>query len=377
MTGLKLKIQGAMIGETAPGPVLKLLLVLLSRFYGMLVRLRRILYDHGIFRTRRLPCGVISIGNLTVGGTGKTPMTIYLADLLKNSGYRPVVISRGYKGRAEKKGGVVSDRDKILLGADIAGDEPFLMAQRLEGIPVLVGADRFKAGMKAVNNFFPDVIVLDDAFQHCRLHRDMDIVLIDDKSFLGNRHLLPRGILREPASSMARADLFVLTRCDGGKSRSYELLSEMASGKPVFKSSHEPYVCGIYNGEKAGTEVGIPLDASRNFDFLKKANVFVFSGIAKNEEFLNTVESLFGRVAGVLAFDDHHRYSEPDFRRISEEAKKCAADYIVTTEKDYVKIAHRMHSPVDIVVIGVRLSLGVEESQFLQQIIEKIVSIRY
>ena len=224
-----------MTGETVPGPLLHFLLTFLSTLYGIGVRLRMILYDQGFFQTRKLPCAVISIGNLTVGGTGKTPMTIYLAQLLNGLGYKPAVISRGYKGLLEKKGGVVSDRQKVLLSPEVAGDEPFMMAQKLKEIPVLVGADRFRTGMKAVEQFSPDVIIFDDAFQHRRLKRDLDIVLIDDRTFLGNRHLLPRGILREPVAGISRGDLFVLTRCnDMSNSSSERSLCEIAPGKLVF-----------------------------------------------------------------------------------------------------------------------------------------------
>jgi len=186
-------IQAVMTGEKVAGPILHFLLMFLSMLYGFAVKLRTILYDKKIVKSRKLPCAVISIGNLTVGGTGKTPMTIYIAKLLKGLGYQPAVISRGYKGLAENKGGVVSDRQKVILSPEFAGDEPFMMAQNLKEIPVLVGADRFQIGMTAVTQFSLDVIILDDAFQHRRLYRDLDIVLVDDKSLFGNGYLLPRG----------------------------------------------------------------------------------------------------------------------------------------------------------------------------------------
>ena len=368
------RISAVMTGESKAGWFLNILLGGFETLYRIAVYCRNRMYDSGMLPVRRLPCSVICVGNLTAGGTGKTPMTIYLVRLLNGIGFRTAVISRGYKGTAEHGSAVVSDGDRILSGPEIAGDEPYMMAKKLEGIPVLVGADRFQVGMKAVEKFSPDVIVCDDAFQHRRLHRDMDIVLIDDATFLGNRHLLPKGILREPASSMARADLLVLTRCKNGKSRSLERLSKMAPGKPVFTSFHESYVCGIYKGKTAGETGGMPVDSVQNFNFLRKSNVFVFSGIARNDAFFNTVAALSNKVVGAMAFDDHHRYRESDLCRISDQAAASDADYIVTTEKDYVKIAGRMNSPVDIVVLGVRLVVRAEETEFLEQIRKKIAS---
>ncbi|MBC2715065.1 MAG: tetraacyldisaccharide 4'-kinase [Desulfobacteraceae bacterium] len=363
--------QAVMTGEKTAGPLLKLLLMILSTLYGIAVRLRAILFDHGVFQSRTLPCGVISIGNLTVGGTGKTPMTIYLAERLKEFGFKPAVISRGYKGQAENKGGIVSDGHNILLGPDIAGDEPFMMAQRLKDIPVLVGADRFQIGMKAVEKFCPDVIIFDDAFQHRRLNRDLDIVLVDDKSLFGNRYLLPRGILREPVSGLSRGDLFVLTRCDNSN-RSFDSLSEMAPGKPIFKSFHEPYMCGIFNGTDCDFPGSSELNSSQDYEFLKMSKVFVFSGIAKNEEFLRTVKALAGAVVGMIPLDDHHKYTETDYRLIVNQARKCSAEFLVTTEKDYVKVAGKIQSPMDIVVVGIRVSFKHDEMKFSEFIKEKV-----
>jgi tetraacyldisaccharide 4'-kinase len=376
MNKLIQNVQAVMTGEKDAGPLLHFLLMILSMLYGIIVKLRMILYDQGVFQAQKLPCTVISIGNLTVGGTGKTPMTIYLAELLKGLGYQPAVISRGYKGLAEKKGGVVSDMHEVLLSPEVAGDEPFMMAQKLKNIPVLVGADRFCIGMKAMEKFSPDIIIFDDAFQHRRLKRDLDIVMIDDKSFLGNRYLLPRGILREPISGISRSDLFVLTRCNDNSSNSLKRLGEMVPGKPVFKSFHEPYVCGIFNGTDDDAADRFSGTVSRNFDFLKKSKVFVFSGIAKNGDFQITVEHLAEEVLGAIGFKDHHQYTESDFRLIIAKAQKASAAFLVTTEKDYVKIAGKMKSPLALVVVGIRVSFkqdAMKFSEFIKNQVDHIV----
>jgi len=372
MNKLMYNIQAVMTGEKVAGPILHFLLMFLSMLYGFAVKLRTILYDKKIVKSRKLPCPVISIGNLTVGGTGKTPMTIYIAKLLKGLGYQPAVISRGYKGLAENKGGVVSDRQKVILSPEFAGDEPFMMAQNLKEIPVLVGADRFQIGMTAVTQFSLDVIILDDAFQHRRLYRDLDIVLVDDKSLFGNGYLLPRGVLRESISGIARSDLFVLTRCDENSSSSVASLNEVAHGKPIFKSFHEPYVVGILNS--SGNEIcdRFPGELSVNFEFLKSSKVFIFSGIAKNEEFRTTVEHLAGEVAGAIGFKDHHQYTESDWNQITARAQKTSAEYLVTTEKDFVKISGQMQSTMDIVVVGIRVTFKQDEKEFSKFIKDKV-----
>ena len=175
-----------------------------SWLYRGAIFLRNRHYDRPA-AVRSVSVPVVSVGNITVGGTGKTPMTIYVAQKLQQSGVRVAVISRGYKGRAESGGGVVSDGRNLLMDSEQAGDEPYLMAGRLKNIPVIVGKNRFAAGMLAINKFQSEVIVLDDAFQHLKLSRDIDLILLDYTRPFGNTHLLPRGILREPVTALRRA----------------------------------------------------------------------------------------------------------------------------------------------------------------------------
>ena len=372
MTGTGEKIRAFMTGEETPGAVLAVLLALLAAVYGGAVRLRNLFYDHGILPVKSLPCGVISIGNLTVGGTGKTPMTLFLARHLQEMGFQPAVISRGYKGSAEKNGMVVSDGLTILAGPEAAGDEPFMMAQNLSGIPVLVGADRYAAGMEAVQKFSPDVIVLDDGFQHRRLHRDLDIVLVDHNAFFGNGSLLPRGILREPVAGISRADLFVITRCPEVRAGCGDALKQMVGKTPVFCASHAPYMAGIYNGEAGAAKNGWLPEPSENLDFLTDKKVFVFSGISGNAAFVATVAAFAGQVTGSMGFTDHHHYTASDFQQIIGRAQASGAAYLVTTEKDFVKIAGKMKSPLDIVVIGIRMAFDRDSDRVASVIREKV-----
>lgn len=318
------------------------LLHALSFVYGGGVKIREHLYKKGVLQSKKLPCKVISIGNITAGGTGKTPMAVYVAETMKRSGCKTAIVSRGYGGAAETGGGVVGDGRDVFMGPEMAGDEPFMMASRRNGIPVVVGADRFGAGMIAATRFNPDVIVLDDAFQHLRLERDLDIVLLDGTSPFGNGRLLPRGPLREPVSALSRGDAFVLTKCGADSSAVGKRLEKFISGKPVFMSVHVPYVGKAF---RAGREI------EPGSGFIEGRSVFAFSGIANNDDFFRTVETFKCEVPGSMGFPDHHPYSEDDLSVILRKAKEAGADCVATTEKDFVRIFK--HSwPVDLAVLG-------------------------
>ena len=203
----------------------------ISVLYGGLTHLRRRLYTRGRLKSHRLPCPVISVGNLTLGGTGKTPLVIHLAEKIQGMGYRPVILSRGYKGLAEKGGAVVSDGRNLLCDARQAGDEPYLMAILLPTVPVVVGRHRYRAGMDAIRRFQPDIILLDDGFQHLQLKRDLNLLLLDAQNPFGNRYLFPRGTLREPEVSLLGADAVVLTRSGPARGREHNNLIQMPRGE--------------------------------------------------------------------------------------------------------------------------------------------------
>ncbi|MCF8095525.1 MAG: tetraacyldisaccharide 4'-kinase [Desulfobacteraceae bacterium] len=334
-----------------------------SRLYGGAVKLRHACYSTGIIRARRLPCRVISVGNITTGGTGKTPMTVYMAEQLCRMGYRPAVLSRGYKGGAENNGAVVSDGYNLCADSQTAGDEPLLMACRLRGVPVLVGGNRYKSGMRAMTEFDPDIIVLDDGFQHLRLHRDLDLALIDAKRGIGNGYLLPRGGLREPVSGLRRADAVVLTRSRNtpeGGGAALPCLPEV----PVFRADHVPYVAGIYSGNDHVPLSVSSLGESDEFSFMHGQSVFAFSGIAQNTEFRDLLEERIGALAGFSAFADHYSYMDSDLRDIVKTAQNCSAELLATTEKDFVRIAGRLPGSFPVAVIGVRMAfIGRQEEE--------------
>ena len=368
MSNILKKIESIMTGNRKAGLIsIESLLFMLSLIYCGVVKTRETFYRKGVLRSKKLPCFVISIGNLTVGGTGKTPMTIYVAELVKRMGYKVVVISRGYKGLAEKTGGIVSDGKTIFMKADKAGDEPFMIADRLKNIPVVVGKNRFNAGMMAFNSFKPDVIVLDDAYQHLQLERDINLVLLDNSCPFGNHHLLPRGTLRESLSSLARGDAFVLTRSDTAKkpeNKISSVIKSYAGSKPVFKAIHKPYIYKVIKGGTFLSQITEESSYKHSFEFLQGRRVFVFSGIARNKDFYNTVRGFKCKVTCFSEFADHYRYTDRDLNTILQSAKKSKADFVITTEKDYARIANKIAWPINLVVVGIKISFGNYDNEF-------------
>lgn len=331
-------------------------LYITSILYGIGVRLRLFLYYIGIFKTKRLNCKVISIGNITVGGSGKTPMAIFLAEKLREKGKKVVILSRGYKGKI-KDIGVVSDGKNILLDPNDAGDEPYLMALKLKGVPVIVGRDKYKAGMCAIKKFKPDAIILDDGFQHIRLYRDVDIVLIDLRKGFGNGCLFPLGMLREPLNGLKRASM-ILVKESGVRSRKSEkkinaALIEQAKDCPTISFSY-----------KAGAIVN-PANGSRMpADVLKGKKVAALSGIADPKSFQNTLEGLGAKVAKEIAYPDHHHYTPDDLDDIVERIK--GADMVITTEKDAVKL--KRLSIESLPIYALEIDLGIEDRTMLKRV---------
>jgi tetraacyldisaccharide 4'-kinase len=301
---------------------------LLSLPYGGAVRTRNRLFDNGFLKQQRIGCPVISVGNLTVGGTGKTPMVILLAGMLKDRGLRPAVLSRGYGGKSTADVLVVSDGRQVFAGPDQAGDEPVLIARRLKDVPVLAGPKRAVTGQYALEHFDVDAILLDDGFQHRYLKRDLDIVLLDSRQPLGNGFLLPRGPLRESPSALGRAGVIAFTRAGESEAGSIdERLFGILPGRLVLRTRIRPTSLTAPDGKE------LPLSS------LQGKRVFAFSGIAQPDSFRQTIKSLGGIVAGFRAFPDHNGYSSHDLGRIETDAGRAQADILLATEKDLVKIS--------------------------------------
>jgi tetraacyldisaccharide 4'-kinase len=345
----------------------------LSLPYGGAVRFRNYLYDKGLLETKKLPCPVVSVGNLTVGGTGKTPMVILLANLLQKKGYRPAVLSRGYAGRNRQKSNVITDGQNILLGPDDAGDEPFLIAASTSGVPVLTGRDRYSAGKHALDRLGANVLVLDDAFQHRQVFRDMNILLLDAERPFENGCILPRGPLREPSSSLKRADLIVLTRADEKIPSTFNLdLDREFPEIPVFKARHRPEgLCKIHfpypggRDERKG-ETTLPPD------FLRGKRVFAFAGIAHPQSFRKTIESLGAEVVAFKTYPDHHHYTPADMEDILKVSRDDTAEIILTTEKDGVKLAGLSDAVPNIYMLRIEMEILSESKKFEDTVLARL-----
>jgi tetraacyldisaccharide 4'-kinase len=341
----------------------------ISVLYGGLAHLRRRLYALGTLKNRRLPCPVISVGNLTLGGTGKTPMVIHLAERILAMGYRPVILSRGYKGLAEKRGAVVSDGRSLLCDARQAGDEPYLMAALLPTVPVAVGRNRYRIGMDAVRRFHPDMVILDDGFQHLQLARDFNMLLLDARRPYGNGYIFPRGTLREPATSLHSADAVVLTRSGQNRGGECSDLIRRVQPRPVFLSDHNSVVRLLLG---AGQPIaGMTSGQRPDFD-LKGKRVFAFTGLARNDAFFHALKGLGAGLQGTKGFDDHHAFTDGDLHRIAMDAERAGATCLVTTDKDFVRLPRGIRLPLELIVMGVRMDFG-EQRKVWQTYIERVV----
>lgn len=300
----------------------------LSLLYGALIRFRSVLFRLHLLASNKLPCPVVSIGNITLGGTGKTPAVIAVAGFLARSQKHPVVVSRGYGRKDESKVLIVSDGRSILVNARIGGDEPLLIASKLPDVPLVVGSNRYQAAQHALQQFHADVVILDDGFQHRRLRRTLDIVLVDATDPFGNGKLFPAGILREPVSALRRAQAVIVTRVDKKESMT-GLMDEIRRNTQaqIFTSVHQPIdLVDCSAGDMK------PLSA------LRGAKAFVFSGIARPLSFTSLLTSLGVNIAAESVYPDHHQYMKSDLAHIFRKAADARVNMIITTEKDMVRL---------------------------------------
>ncbi len=335
--------------------------------YRTVIALRNFCYDHNIFKRTKLSTIVISIGNLSMGGTGKTPLTIFLANAMRDQDWKAAIVARGY--RREKSGlVVVSDGKQILAGIAEAGDEPLLMAQACEGIPVVVDRKKLNAARAAVARFAPDVILVDDGFQHRQLHRDVDIVMLDATTPLSNAWSLSGTMLREPGSALRRADFIIINESSQG---------DDLPSQPLFEQSRRYTGAAIFSGKLQATNWReLPPNKPGKIlplDFVKDQPVLLVSGIAHPERFRRLVEAHGARVQGELAFGDHHRYDEKDVRLMVTAFKTCGARYVLTTAKDAVKLAMPRAAETALPVFMLEATFEVEPA-FFPALLEKLRS---
>lgn len=325
----------------------RVVLSALAGGYRGLLGARDWLYGHGVLRSQTLPCPVISIGNLTVGGTGKTPAVELAVQTLTALGRRVAIVSRGYR---RKTSGIeiVADAASIRLDPADAGDEPFLLARRLPGVPVIVGANRYDAARVAVERFGPTAIVLDDGFQHRTLTKNLEIVMTRARSPWGNGQLLPHGPLREPLSALSRADLIVAAGAERLEDAAdvREAARRHAPGVPVAAARYVPVEC--WDGRTL---------RPRPPDDLGGRRLVAFAGLASPDGFARTLEALRVDVADFATFVDHHWYSAGDLAELDARAAALGAEGLVTTEKDWVRFRDVARPRRPIHVVSVRLEL--------------------
>lgn len=317
-----------------PNNIIKILFFFgrpLSPFYALLMSFRAWLYARGLKRQVRLALPVISVGNLSMGGTGKTPMVIYLARLLKKVGRRPAVISRGYGGSSKGEINIVSREDgKILLSAQEAGDEPVLLAQELK-IPVITGRRRALTGRYIVEQELADVLIMDDGFQHLTLARDLNLALFNAAALPERFWVFPGGPWREPQTALKRADCFVINGMDNiNEDKIDDFCLKLAKdypGRPIFR--------GRYTADSIIDPQGIqhPISA------LPPGPLLAFCGIARPASFFQTLKAISGsRIIETVSFQDHHAFQEKDMIFLARQAKEKGCAALITTEKDQVKL---------------------------------------
>ena len=320
--------------------------------YRGLLASREWLYARGVLASRALDCPVVSIGNLTVGGTGKTPAVELAVRTLRELGHRPGVLSRGY-GRRSQGVQVVADAASIRLDAEEGGDEPYLLARRLPGVPIVVGSNRFEAGTVARERFGITALVLDDGFQHRTLSKDLEIVMARAVNPWGNGRLLPGGPLREPLAGLTRAHVVVATGARRAEDAAAVRASveRLAPGVPVLTAVHEPTECF-----EASAMRFVPLSA------LGKTRLVAFAGIGTPDGFSRTLRDTAVDVTAFEPFADHHWYTREDLARLDRRAADTGAEGVITTEKDWVRLRTLppLKRPMYVLSVRLRLTSGEE-----------------
>lgn len=340
----------------------------LSRIFGLVVQIRVRLYKWGILRPHTLGCQVLSVGNLTVGGTGKTPVVEVFARSLQEQGRKVAILSRGYKrkkrplwkrikGRLtfQKYGPsplVVSDGNRLLLDSTISGDEPYMLASNLPNVAVIVAKNRVNAGQYAIKKLGCDTLILDDGFQYMRLRHRLDIVLVDRTNPFGNRHVLPRGLLREPIRNIRRAGFIFITKSNGDGA--VELKEQLRKLNPVAEISEcrhcARYVQNVYTGKRD------------ELSFLQGLDVAAISAIAVPKGFEEELERQGARVICHQTYADHHRYTQQEILDFINRAIQEGAKAILTTEKDAVRFPFidRRDIPIYFLRVEIELLSGTE-----------------
>lgn len=351
--------------------IVRALLYGLSKVFQVAVKTRRFLYNFRILRDSTLGVQVIAIGNLTVGGTGKTPVVEKFARELRDEGRNVAILSRGYRSRPvpvhkwfmnklllrddTTPPRVVSDGRSLLLDSDMAGDEPYMLASNLKDVVVLVDKDRVKSGRYAIEKFGCDTLLLDDGFQYWKLRgRRLDVVLIDRQQPFGNERLLPRGTLREPPSHLARASFIFITKSDGNTADLRRRIAQVNPGAGIIECIHHPlYLEDVFTGQRSDLET------------LKGRKVASLSGIAQPESFEQSLVKLQAELVYSKRFADHHRFTQQEILNAINRSKKRQAQAIITTQKDAVRFPKldRRDLPIYFMRVEIKILSGANDFQ--------------
>jgi tetraacyldisaccharide 4'-kinase len=302
-----------------------------GKLYGLIVALRNALYDRGIFRSSSLGARAISVGNMTTGGTGKTPLVVYVAEILADADEKVCILTRGY-GRESSGRVLVSDGEKVLVDARTGGDEPVELARKLIGKAIVVAdADRVAAAAWANEKFGITAFVLDDGFQHRRAERDLDIVCIDATDPFGKGGMLPGGTLREPLHNLARADAIVLTRCElAGDVREVDAMVERLDRKATIFHARSVV--------SRTTKLVSFLDGGTGESLAQNVSALAFCALGNPGAFFSSIQRAGYDIKSTEAFRDHHYYSQTDIDKLEHRAREMQIEALVTTAKDSVKI---------------------------------------
>jgi tetraacyldisaccharide 4'-kinase len=342
-----------------------------SKVFQVAVKARHFLYDFRILRDSTLGVQVIAIGNLTVGGTGKTPVVEKFARELRDQGRNVAILSRGYRSKPTPlhirlinklflrddttPPRVVSDGKSLLLDSEMAGDEPYMLASNLKDVVVLVDKDRVKSGRYAIEKFGCDTLLLDDGFQYWKLRgRRQDIVLVDRQQPFGNELLLPRGTLREPPSHLARASTIFITKSDGNTAELRRRIAQVNPTAGIIECIHHPlYLEDVFTGQRIG------------LDFLKNRKVASLSGIAQPDSFEQSLVQLQAELVYAKRFADHHRFTQQEIINAINRSKKRQAEAIITTQKDAVRFPKidRRDLPIYFMRVEIKILTGANDFQ--------------
>jgi len=333
--------------------IVKSFLYLLSLIYGLVVRLLIFIY---YLKPYRLNCKVISVGNITLGGTGKTSLVALIARYLKQNGHKVAILSRGYKRKFTSHQSPVTSHETM-------GDEPYMLKMNLEDVPVMVEADRIRAAKLAIRDYGADTVILDDGLQQWSIKKDLEIVTIDATCPFGNRKLIPRGILREPLSSLKRADVFVVTKTNLNQTgdRVKGFLGRINPTALNIESIHSPL--GFRRLDKPGELLGISV--------LAQKTVTLFSGIGDPDSFEALIRNLGAQIGLSFRFRDHHNYSKEDLDKIIKSSKDKNIDTIITTEKDAVRLGSLQLRAYSLQLLYLRIELKIikDEQEFYNRLL--------